>query len=80
LYDTHGNVWEWCQDGRRTYQEQAVKDPVGPVDGPRILRGGSWFDDPENCRCSYRSDKPPAEFDVYIGFRVVLRDGRQPPQ
>ncbi|MBI1913155.1 MAG: SUMF1/EgtB/PvdO family nonheme iron enzyme [Planctomycetes bacterium] len=78
LYDIHGNVWEWCKDGRRLYQKQAVKDPVGPADGPRVLRGGSWFDDPENCRCSCRSDKPPAEFDVYIGFRVVLRDVRNP--
>src|SRR5262249_14350081 len=31
LYDIHGNVWEWCKDGRRGYQEQAVKDPVGPL-------------------------------------------------
>ncbi len=73
LYDLHGNVWEWCKDGPRPYTKQAVKDPVGP-DGPtRVQRGGSWFDDPDNCRCSKRVASPAADRDAYKGFRVVLR-------
>ena len=72
LYDLHGNVWEWCKDGRRFYKAKAVRDPKGPDEGPRVLRGGSWFDDPENCRCACRSAKPATERDVYIGFRVLL--------
>lgn len=31
LYEMHGNVDEWCQDGLRTYQQTAETDPVGPL-------------------------------------------------
>src|SRR5262249_19444324 len=79
LYDVHGNVWEWCKDGRRVYQEQTLKDPVGHGGLTGRLVGGAGSDDPENCGCACRSAKPPSEFDVYTGFRVVQRDGRMPP-
>ncbi len=41
LYDTLGNVWEWCADGMRTYGAEPVTDPVGPTDATeRVRRGG----------------------------------------
>ena len=45
LYDTHGNVFEWCHDYYEEdyYQQSPTNDPQGPESGSfRVLRGGSW--------------------------------------
>jgi uncharacterized protein (TIGR02996 family) len=74
LYDMHGNVWEWCLDGRRSYSSGAIVDPVGPQkkDDARVLRGGSRRDLPRWCRSAIRGrDAPAARIDDG-GCRVVL--------
>jgi formylglycine-generating enzyme required for sulfatase activity len=43
LHDMLGNVWEWCQDGMRDYDQDARTDPMClDASAGRILRGGSW--------------------------------------
>lgn len=59
LYDTLGNVWEWCED---LYE---------PGSEARVVRGGSWDDYPENVRASFRDRLVPVGRLNYEGFRCV---------
>ena len=73
LYDMHGNVWEWCQDG---YQDNYINAPTDgsaltSSSGYKLLRGGSWDDDPNNCRSAFRNDYNLDFYNHNIGFRVV---------
>jgi len=74
LFQMHGNVREWCFDGRRTYAEGERVDPLGAVgDGPRALRGGSWFDDARLARSAYRHENDRDNRWDFNGFRLALR-------
>jgi formylglycine-generating enzyme required for sulfatase activity len=73
LYDTYGNVREWCQDYYGPYPTGEVTDPKGPSTGNgRVLRGGSWDDIARYCRAAYRSEFSPGDRYNTRGFRVVL--------
>jgi len=37
----------------------------------RVLRGGSWNNNRNNARCSYRNRNEPDNFNNNIGFRLV---------
>jgi formylglycine-generating enzyme required for sulfatase activity len=74
LYDMHGNVWEWCWDGydAEYYAQSPADDPAGPLRSEaRVIRGGSWYDDPLNVRSAYRFRLAPENRDDYLGFRVA---------
>ncbi|MFO0138080.1 MAG: formylglycine-generating enzyme family protein [Cyanobacteriota bacterium] len=36
----------------------------------KLLRGGSWYNIPRNCRSAYRSHGHPDGRNNFIGFRV----------
>ena len=94
LFDMHGNVAEWCLDG---YREDAyttfakLGDDAFPVVVPdelypRVVRGGSWYDDPDRLRSAAREKSDPTwkiqdpqlpqsmwyhTDALFVGFRVV---------
>jgi uncharacterized protein (TIGR02996 family) len=75
LFDTHGNLWEWCSDfyTSKYYRESPVEDPTGPSEvGRRVLRGGSWHSDAPWCRSAYRYGDSEASVQNWCGYRVLL--------
>jgi formylglycine-generating enzyme required for sulfatase activity len=73
LHDMSGNVWEWCQDRfGGPYSSGSVTNPTGPTTGSyRVLRGGYWFYDSNDCRASRRHGGALATVSNVTGFRVV---------
>lgn len=65
LYDMHGNVAEWVLDQydpeRYSKLEDGVSNPLlVPLEVyPRVVRGGSWDDDPEMLRSAARLASDP---------------------
>jgi formylglycine-generating enzyme required for sulfatase activity len=77
LYDMTGNVNEWCKDwwDGDYYSISVQEDPQGPPGGMwKVLRGGSWFDQAYESRCTYRHGYGPDGKNVTIGFRCVKKD------
>jgi formylglycine-generating enzyme required for sulfatase activity len=76
LYDMHGNVWEWCEDKWHDNYEGAPGDgsawtSSGSDSEPRLLRGGSWYLNANDCRSANRL-RDGTDYQHYdIGFRVV---------
>jgi formylglycine-generating enzyme required for sulfatase activity len=71
LYDTLGNVWEWCGDNRRRYSAAAVNDPWGGTGGMRVIRGAGWRSGPHVVRAAARSRKDLSYRSSDVGFRLV---------
>jgi formylglycine-generating enzyme required for sulfatase activity len=57
LFDMHGNVWEWTNDG---YDETR-----------KVIRGGSWRFNADSARCALRYHHRPDDRGDSLGFRIV---------
>lgn len=73
LFDMAGNVSEWCQDQYKPGAAGPFKPGV-----LRLLKGGSWFSQARDLRCSARQSAPPDYADGFIGFRVVRPAAKVP--
>jgi formylglycine-generating enzyme required for sulfatase activity len=74
LYDVHGNVWEWCHDQYGAYTNESTINPTGAEKtNKRIVRGGAWSDDPDECRSANRESYYQGMSYNLIGFRIVRR-------
>ncbi|MEU1973159.1 SUMF1/EgtB/PvdO family nonheme iron enzyme [Microbacterium sp. NPDC019599] len=61
LFDTLGNVWEWCWD---------LLDPAR-YDDYRVFRGGGFADDAWSVRASTRRGGGPRMHHEDVGFRIA---------
>ncbi|MCA9925665.1 MAG: SUMF1/EgtB/PvdO family nonheme iron enzyme, partial [Anaerolineales bacterium] len=57
--DMSGNVWEWTESKREEGSDR------------RVLRGGSWNNDPADVRCANRGSNAPDDRLGNIGFRLA---------
>ncbi len=81
LFDMHGNVAEWCNDGYAAdaYAKSSDKNPRGPATGKLYcIRGGAWNSSTEAARIFVRAGENPGFSDAClhrdaIGFRCVRK-------
>lgn len=72
LYDMAGNVWEWTGSLYRHYPYNLDDGRENlEINGPRVLRGGSWFNAEYLQRVSFRNKGYPDIFSYLIGFRCA---------
>lgn len=67
VLDLAGNVWDWCLNKHKN-PEEIIVDTSGDA---RILRGGSWYGNPDTVRCAERNWNNPGERVDNVGFRLV---------
>jgi formylglycine-generating enzyme required for sulfatase activity len=75
LYNVHGNAWQWTADCYHKSYTGAPADGSAWTTtcdgGLRVIRGGSWGDDPRTLRVAGRGTTLDINSNVGIGFRLV---------
>jgi len=74
----NGSYYQTSASGSTELAEVSVEsntpasNPKGPTQGSqRILRGGAWFNSPNDLRCAYRYRGDPISRDAGVGFRCA---------
>jgi formylglycine-generating enzyme required for sulfatase activity len=74
LRNVHGNVWQWTED---CWNDSHIGNPADGrarttgVCRLRVVRGGSWADEPVYLRSAMRNRSTADEQSTTIGFRVA---------
>lgn len=75
LCGMHGNVWEWCLDHWHDSYSNAPSDGSSWVSDHlkrRVIRGGSWKNEPKLCTSTYRKANDENDnCSDNVGFRIV---------
>jgi formylglycine-generating enzyme required for sulfatase activity len=73
LFDTHGNVYTWCQENRSDYPKSIdlEADLVVKDRDYRVLRGGSFDNLAARLRSAARANNLPTHRNGPIGFRLA---------
>src|SRR5262249_34037025 len=68
LFDMHGNIWVWCQEGYKEYDTGTGSKPVEDTqdvlnvnDQPRVIRGGSFANPASTIRSADRDGFEPTK-------------------
>ena len=76
IYDTCGNVWEWCLDHWK--KDLGKEDKIDPIETcnseSRVVRGGSYTDAALNCFIYSRNFYNVTEANCLVGMRLCLSD------
>jgi formylglycine-generating enzyme required for sulfatase activity len=75
LFNVHGNVWEWCEDAWHGNYNGAPTDGSAWLQrgdaSRRVVRGGSWLNDPPVLRAANRSSVASVNRYFDLGFRLA---------
>lgn len=72
VMDLIGNVEEWCSTLYRPYPYDATDGRENQeIDGLRVTRGGSWYDNRVSVRCHYDGGRKLTGRIFNFGFRIA---------
>jgi formylglycine-generating enzyme required for sulfatase activity len=74
LYQVHGNLYDWVEDCYHDSYRRAPSDGSAWTSEDcslRVVRGGSWIDDPRSLRSAYRLKVSTVFRFRNLGFRVA---------